>query len=156
MTWSYLPQLLSTSSKDQVRLLIGDVISTCPQLADEEIVYFAGLRPSVYGAAAECCRALANRYARSVDQQAGTTKFAFSQMAKQYLQQAAYLDSKAAELGAGLPYCGGISVTDKQVQEMTADRVEPNFTIGMMDNSSPIPSSGPETLNDVRDPGTLP
>lgn len=139
MTWSYNPSLLSTpqgTPKDAVRLLIGDVIQCDPQLQDEEIEYFASLRGSIYGAAAECCRALSARFSRSVDQKGGTNTIMYSQMAIAYARKAVEFDYKATLTGSsGLPYAGGISISDMQMREMNADRVEPVFTRGMMDDS---------------------
>ncbi len=40
--------------------------------------------------------------------------------------------------GAGLPYSGGISVTDKQLNENDPDRVVPEFARGMFDSNLPI------------------
>jgi hypothetical protein len=53
MTWTYTITDLSTSQKDQVRLLIGDTVQTDHQLQDEEIAYLLTQRSSVYGAAAD-------------------------------------------------------------------------------------------------------
>jgi len=147
MTWSYNASLLlQGSAKDIVRLLIGDVVSTDQQMQDEEISYLASTRGTVYGAAAECCRSLANKYARSVDQQAGTSKTAYSQMSKAYAAAALRFENKAVLSGAALPYAGGISVSDKQLQDFNNDRVQPQFALGMTDNYLPEPSSGHETI----------
>lgn len=133
MTWSYNPSVLASSAKDAVRLLVGDVLSTDPQIQDEEIVYFVNLRGSLYGAAAECARAMAAKFSRSVDQQAGTSKTFYSQLAKAYTLKSIEFDMKAALFGAAMPYAGGISLTDKQTQDLNSDRVQPSFTIGIMD-----------------------
>ncbi|MBV9984512.1 hypothetical protein [Bradyrhizobium sp.] len=133
---------LATSQKDQVRLLIGDTLSSDPQMQDEEINYLLTQRSSVYGAAAECCRSLQAKFSRSVDQATGNTKTSFSQMAKAYGVKAGEFEDKAAMAGAGLPYAGGISIADKLQQEQNADRVSPQFQIGMEDNLLPIPPAG--------------
>jgi hypothetical protein len=145
MSWSYNPSLLATSTKDQVRLLIGDVLLTDPQMQDEEIAYLGTTRGSVYGAAAECCRALSAKFSRSVDQQAGTSKISYSQMAKAYAAKANEFEVKATF--SAMPYMGGVSITDMQLQEMNSDRVNPSFTIGMMDNFLPMASGGNETAD---------
>lgn len=145
MTWSYSLTTLSSTPKDQVRLLIGDTLSTDPQMQDEEITYFLTQRSSVYGAAAECCRTLQARFSRSVDQSAGDTKAMYSQLAKAYGIKAAEFEAKAAMGGAGLPYAGGISVTDKINQEGDGDRVPPQFQVGMEDNFLPVAPAGNES-----------
>jgi hypothetical protein len=144
MSWSYNPSQLAANAKDAVRLLIGDVVSTDPQMQDEEIAYLGTIRGSIYGTAAECCRALAAKFSRSVDQQAGKSKVYFSQMAKAYSVKAIEFDVKASY--AAMPFSGSISISSKMAEEMDNDRVRPQFTIGMMDNFSPERSGGNETL----------
>lgn len=145
MTWTYTPSSLASSALFQVRLLIGDTLSTDQQLQDEEIDFVLTERPNLYGAAAECCRSLAAKFSRSVDQAAGATRAAFSQLAKAYNAKAADFEAKAAAAGSALPYAGGISVADKQRQEMDPDRVQPQFDLGMDDDFLPFPSAGNET-----------
>ena len=149
MSWSYNPSLLASSAKDAVRLLIGDVVSCDPQMQDEEIAYFVSSRGTLYGAAAECCRSMAAKFSRSVDQQAGTTKLAYSQMAKAYTVKAIEFETKATLSGAALPYSGGISLNDKEMQELNTDRVEPVFSKGMDDNSIPVASGGQAALTEI-------
>lgn len=146
MTWSYSLGDLATSAKDQVRLLIGDTVSADPQLQDEEIEYFISKRSTPYGAAELCCLHLASQYSRSVDTASATSKRAFSQLSKQYTQMAGQFRAQAAAAGGALPYAGGISVTDKLQQEQNADRVAPQFVIGMEDNLElPVGPVGNET-----------
>lgn len=158
MTWSYSTADLATSPKDQVRLQIGDTLSADPQLQDEEIAQFIAGRSTLAGACADACRSLASKFSRSVDQgAAGPSYVKFSQMAAAYLKQAVMFDQIAARSGSGLPYAGGISVSDKETQESNTDRVAPQFNIGMDDNqvipegaganeteSYSTPSVGPE------------
>src|ERR1035438_5918147 len=113
---SYFPDQLATSSLMQVRLLIGDTITTAPQFADAEITYFLSMRTNVYGASAECCNALAAQYARSVDQAAGNQKISYSQMSKAYAGRALQFEAQAAAAGSAVPYAGGISEADKLSQ----------------------------------------
>ena len=143
MSWSYNPSQLAVNAKDAVRLLIGDVVSTDQQMQDEEIVYLGTQRGSIYGTAAECCRALSAKFSRSVDQQAGTSKVYYSQMAKAYSVKALEFDVKASY--SAMPYAGGISLSDKMMQDLNTDRVQPQFTIGIMDNYSPEAVGGNET-----------
>lgn len=146
MTWSYNTNLLNTNPKDAVRLLIGDTQDCDKQMQDEEINYIYGIRGSLYGTAADCCRALAARFSRFVDQQAGTSKLFYSQMAKAYSTKAIEFDTKAAVFGSAMPYAGGISLSDKQRQDMDTDRVKPAFTKGMTDDQFPEASGPTETI----------
>jgi len=145
MTWSYTIADLAASQKDQVRFLIGDTYSGDQQLQDEEIEFAISQRATVWGAAAECCRNLAAKFARSVDCAAGDTKNQYSQMAKGYSAKAAEFEAKAAMGGAGVPYAGGISVADKLAQEIDPDRVAPQFQIGMTDDFLPVGPGGNES-----------
>ena len=160
MTFSYsVDQINSGAAKSpiyQVRLLIGDTLSTDPQMQDEEIAYHLTSRATVYGAAAECCRTLATKFGRSVDIGAGDTKINYSQLAKAYSTKVAEFESMAASGGAGAPYAGGISIRDKENQESNTDRVPPNFGIGMMDSSTPVPSTGIENEDDTSQSGLGP
>jgi hypothetical protein len=145
VTWSYNIEDLATSTKDQVRLLIGDTLTTDQQLQDEEINFAVSQRSSVWGAAAECCRSLAAKFGRSVDVTAGSSKTSFSQVAKAYTAKALDFEAKAAMGGAGLPYAGGISISDKLRQEQNEDRVSPQFQIGMDDDFLPVGPAGNES-----------
>ncbi len=150
MTWTYDVSDLATSQKDQVRLMIGDTYSGDPQMQDEEILFWITQRSSIIGAAAECCRVLATKFSRSVDQAAGDTKAAYSQMAKAYAVRATMFDARAATsgaAGAGAAYAGGISLADKINRELDQDRVDPQFNVGMMDDWLPVPPVGNETLD---------
>jgi hypothetical protein len=154
MTWSYNTNLLAINPKDAVRLLIGDVLQSDPQMQDEEIAYLVASRGTLYGAAAECCRALAAKFGRTVDQQAGTTKLSYSQLAKAYTLKSIEFETKATLSGAATPYAGGISLSDKQLQDLNQDRVQPAFTKGMDDNTLPDGSdSSNETVESFGGPG---
>lgn len=143
MSWSYEPDKLATTGKDAVRLLIGDTFAQRQQMQDEEIFFYLGFRSTLYGAAAECCRTLSARYGSSVDRSAGTSKVTYSQLSKAYRSTYLLFEAKAAMSGGGIPYAGGISLSDKQRQELNTDRVDPNFVVGMMDNLLPVISPGP-------------
>jgi hypothetical protein len=158
VTWTYDVTKLSTSGKDALRLMIGDTFSVRQQMQDEEIVYFLSARSTLYGAAAECCRTLATRFSSSVDQQAGTTKIAYSQMGKAYQAKALQFEARAAMSGAAMPYAGGISITDKMMQELNMDRVQPNFNFGMTDNTLPVSQAGNELEEEtgISSPAVMP
>ena len=143
--WTYNVTQIATSKKDQVRLLIGDVVSSDPQMQDEEINFYLTVRATIWGAAAECCMTLASKFSRSVDQAAGQSKVAYSQMAKAYALRAANFAARAASMGSGLPYAGGISIFDIMNQLENPDRAPPAFTVGITDNWLPVAPMGGET-----------
>lgn len=142
MVWTYRPMLIATVPLYQVRSMIGDTNSASPQMQDEEINLRLTLRASVYGAAADCCRALATAFSVAPDQTAGGQGLKNSQIAKAYMARANEYDGIAAAGGAGLPYAGGISIADKEQQEGDSDRVPPEFNIGMDDDELPVPAAG--------------
>lgn len=133
------------SAKDAVRWLLGDVISTDPQVYDPEILYSLNIRFSVYGAAASCARSLAGKLSRLVDTAQGELKTFYGQRAKAYLAMAAQYENQSTARGGATPYAGGISIADKMLQELDSDRVPPQYNIGMTDNWLPVAPSGNET-----------
>lgn len=142
MTFSYNLPILATSPKDVIRMMIGDTDPTNPLLQDEEIAYILSKRPNPYGAAAECCRSLAVRFASQVTTAAGDTKIAYSDITKAFAARAQAFESQAANSGAGLPYAGGISQSDKDSQVENTDRVQPQFVLGADDNFIPVAPVG--------------
>ena len=138
MTWTFYPQLIASSTMMKVRAIIGDTLRDNPQIEDEEINFFLTLRANIWGAAAECCRALASKYSRSADLRSGDTERKYSQLATAYALRAQQFDAKAAASGAGMPYCGGISQADKENQQQDPDRVNPQFALGMFDSNLPV------------------
>jgi len=144
--WTYDPTQIAAKPLFQVRWLIGDVIQTDQQLQDEEIGFAVTQRPSIYGAAAECCRALSARLARQADTAQGDLHTTYSQRSRAYALRAAEYESKAAIRGGALPYAGGVGIADKQNQEADTDRVPPQFQIGMEDSSLPVSSAGNQSI----------
>lgn len=154
MTWTYNISTIATSPMTQVRRLIGDVIQTDQQIADEEITFSLTQRSSIYGAAADACRYIASQYSRKADvivqsPGGGALKTNYSQQAKSYLAMAAQFENISVSRGGALPYVGGISVTDKANNEADTDRVSPQYNIGMEDNYLPEGIVGNEVQSDV-------
>lgn len=142
--WTYTPADLATNKKDAVRLTIGDTNTQDQQLQDEEISFFLTLRNSLWGAAAEACRAIAANLARQADSVQADMRVAYSSRSRSYAAMAARFENFAIARSGALPYAGGISIADKQRAEQDTDRVPPSFQIGMDDNALPIPDAGNE------------
>lgn len=143
MAWTYNPTAIPVLTKDVVRLLLGDTISTAPVFQDEELNQFLLLRPSVYGAAALACQAAAAKYSALVSESAGDRRIDYSDRAKAYRAAAAEYKIMASVAGGGVPYAGGISVSDKLLDRQNEDSVQPQFEIGMDDNPFPVGPVGP-------------
>ena len=154
MTWTYDVSTLLTSKLMQVRFLVGDTVSTDPQMQDEEINFALTQRSSIYGAAADVCRALASKLSRQADTVDKDLRTTLSAKATAYSRRAMAYETKAIVRSGALPYAGGISVSDKIVNELDTDRVAPNFTIDMDDNYLPVPPVGEEGTPSPVDGGT--
>lgn len=150
MTWTYNVSGLAASQMMQVRFATGDTISTDPQLQDEEINFALTQKPSVLGAAAYCCRALATKLAREADTVDKDLRDSMSQRSRAYMLLANQLDVLAGKATFPIVYAGGISVSDKKRAENNNDRVKPQFNIGMEDNYIPVAPAGNEPS-----PGTV-
>ena len=135
--------------RDQTRFLVGDTDSTNQLVQDEEILFAVSLRSSIYGAAAVCCRNLAARFSILADSSQGPLHTSLSQKARNYRMMAGQYENEALSRGALPGYAGGISVTDKVMNEEDPDRVAPSFNVGMDDNFYPIAPAG----NELEDQG---
>jgi len=129
VTWTYSGNP-GASDLDEVRFLIGDTDTNDQQLSDEEITYLLSAFGSPARAALESARGLLAKYSRFVDQKTGDIDIKFSQ------RRAAYA-ALVQQLQLGMlpvPYAGGISESDKEVDELDDDRVAPAFTVRMMED----------------------
>ena len=144
MTWAYDPTTLTTNKVAQVRYLVGDTISTEPQVQDEEISFALSQRTSIYGAGAIVCRSLSAQLSRQADTVDRDLRTTLSARASAYSKRAVALETMAVTRSGGLPYAGGISFIDKVQQELNTDRVPPQFTIDMDDNYLPVAPVGNE------------
>jgi len=134
MAWSYNPSLVST--RDRVRVLIGDTDVDDQQLTDEEIAFFLSSEGNQYAASALACRVLAAKYARYADKWVGDLKILASQKSRAYERLAEAYDTQANASASfsGVPSAGGIYVADKDEQEADTSLVTPSFRRGSMDN----------------------
>ncbi len=60
------------------------------------------------------------------------------------VQGAANFENMSRSRGGAQPYAGGISISDKILNELDTDRVQPAFTIDMDDNYLPVGPVGNE------------
>lgn len=126
MTWSYNPQKLQDSPKDQVRYLIQDTDKSDQLIQDEEI-NFELSRGGVTTAAYRIARAIAAKFSRKCDETVGKVSKKFSQKADMFLKIADRLETEADDCGA-LPFAGGLTESGKDSVEDNEDRVDPFFT----------------------------
>ena len=112
MTWTYTNNPAAVPI-DNIRLLIGDTISTDPLFSNEELQWFIDDNPgSIYFAAASAADSLAGKYSRMVDKSIGRTSISYGQKAKQFATLAAKLRSKSyTKTNFGTPYCSTAETT---------------------------------------------
>ena len=97
MTWTYTNNP-SGSSRDALRLAVGDTIENDPRLSDEEVEHFLGLYPdSLDLAAAKAAEAIAARYSSMAVSYVGDLDNSPHLKAEYYLKLARQLRSRAKQ-----------------------------------------------------------
>lgn len=134
MAWTYSGNP-SASGLDKVRFLIQDTDSADQQLSDAEIKsMLTDASQNAYIAAIKCCQALVSKYTRRADKSVGDLSISFSQISKGYASLISTLREQASTSGSLAPaYAGGISRSDKLIDETDTDLVKPSFRKGMND-----------------------
>jgi len=141
MTWTYGGDP-SDNARDAIRFLIGDTDTTDQLLTDEEIAWVnteaSGTSTgttALYDAAYRCCLTVASKLAREADKQIGDLSVSMSQRAKAYREQAASLkELSGREGGVPIPYAGGITISDKDIDEQNSDLFRSWFSSGQFEN----------------------
>lgn len=134
MSWSY-DSLLATS-RDRLRLLIGDTIASDQQFSDEELDWLLTSNGNgLYQTAAASCRALAARYSRYADKWVGDLKILASQKSRSYLAMADSFDTQAGVQPWSVPSAGGVRIAEKEEAAADTSLVQPEFVRGMMTNT---------------------
>lgn len=150
MTWSYSVSDLSTSTKDQVRLLIADTDTNAQLLQDEEIAFNLTQEANVWGAAARSCEQISRNFLRKADVRIGRggTTLTYSTAAAQYAEMARDLRKRANAMNA--PWSGGRVIQDKLDLASDASLVQPIFSKGLM-NSPWVDQTNDDTIADQDD-----
>lgn len=127
----------TTSTKDAVRLLMGDTDVSFPLMQDSEILYVIGVATPIYNddfmTASICCDIVANGLAREINISADGVSASADTLMRKLQDTAVNLRAMYSRIvgAGGAPYAGGI------------DRFEPpdfsvkrlNFGLGFMDNA---------------------
>ena len=134
MAWTYVPDFNTT--RDQIRLAIGDTISTDPLLTDEEIAQlYLSAGNSVSGAAIMGLRSLAAKYSRLSDISIESVSKRYSQRAANYLAMAMALEVQGAKGASSAgPSATGISLDEMATAAADTDRPPSQNAQGMFDN----------------------
>lgn len=133
-TWSYNATTLASSTKDQIRLEVGDnVAGRTVTLADEEITFAVSKEANNWGAAARCCEMLSRQYLSKADTRLGRSlSLTYTTQAAQFAEMAKGLRRKAVALN--VPWVGGQFVSDKQAYAENDLLVQPLFARDMQES----------------------
>jgi hypothetical protein len=138
MSWNYSHNP-SNSAKDEVRFLIGDTNSKDPLLHDEEIEYLLKKYNNYpLNAAQRGCEMVVAKFSRLADETVGSVSKSFSQKATAYRNLGNDLRLRIGIEGSK-PYAGGISVSDKEMNNLNTDLVNPEFTKHQFENTQVAP-----------------
>lgn len=140
-SWTYTGNP-SARAIDAIRFLIGDTDTNDQLLSDEEITWVnteasgtATGTNALYDAAYRCCLTVASKLARQADKQIGDLKVSMSQKAEGYRKQAQELKALALrEGGVPIPYAGGITYSDKEIDQDNPDIFSGWFASGQFNN----------------------
>lgn len=143
MGWSYSGDP-NGSSKDAVRFLLQDTNTNKQIVQDEEIEFALATEMNIYTAAALICTLLVSKSGgishKKIEDFAITYDVGF------YVALAGQLQARGA--GHQIPYCGGISISDKAIQENDSDAAVPSFRRGL-DNNPEAPGPSNASDNDL-------
>jgi hypothetical protein len=95
MTWTFLEDY--TKVRDQIRVMIGDVVASDPLLSDEAIAFFYGRGGSVLAGAILAARAATAKLALEFDKDLDGLKTNRSQRHKAMLDTIAQLEAEQAQ-----------------------------------------------------------
>lgn len=162
MAWTYdASQMLSVTAgtypgstvglRNQMRFVLQDVNTNRQLLQDAELDWAQTTEANQYLAAALCCDILVARVGNISSKRVGALALTYD--ATFYQSLAATL--RARGLTHQVPYCGGISISDKLAQQDDADWVPVRFFRGQFDNPrASQPTAGEEpNRSGVNSPG---
>ena len=142
MTWTYSGDP-ATNARDAIRFLTGDTDTNDQLINDEEIAWTNNqvtgsdtATTALYEVSYRVMVAIASKFSRLADQSVGDLKVDMYQKATNAREQAKLLYAQASREGnTPTPYAGGISVSDKEIDEDNSAIVQPYFSRGQFTNS---------------------
>lgn len=146
MTWTYSGDF--TTGLDQVRFLIQDTNTGRQLVSDEEIEWVLSTEANVYMAAAAICDSLVAKAGSVKSRWIGDLRLVYDPHI--YRGLAASLRSRG--MGHQIPFAGGTSISDKQLQEQDSDAVQPRSFRTQLDNrqaEQPSPGGDPHDTRTV-------
>lgn len=150
MAWTYTASPFTFGAaatqqnmRDTVRFLIGDTDTTDQQLQDSEVdgvlagTTSSGAPPSAldpFGAAVASCLALSAKYTRKANKTTGDLSIQSGSIAKAYRDLIPSIKTQAQRYATPIPYSGGLSKGDMEMDEQDDDVNHSKFRVGMDDN----------------------
>jgi hypothetical protein len=133
MSWTFDPSL--SLARDNVRMLVGDVLADDPQIQDETIDAILNANPDPYEAAAILAFNLAAQFTRYLTFAAEGVRYELSQRVKQYRELGMMLRAQAVMAPGGLGSLSVFGVSKSQIagENQDPDRVPDRFRVGMFD-----------------------
>lgn len=133
--WTYSGDPAS-NSRDAVRFLLHDTVESEARISDEEIAWLLTQNGNnVYGAAIAGADNIASSFsAQARTKTVGALSITYEASAIEYRQLARDLRLRRIRAGGFVPYSGGISISDKRINESDTDRDKPFFSRGQDDN----------------------
>ncbi len=137
MTWTYSGDP-ATNARDSIRFLTGDTDTNDQLVNDEEIAWVNNqvtgsdtAITALYEVSYRVMLAIASKFSRLADQSVGELSVSMSQKAEAAREQAAELKALALREGSvPVPYLGGMSISDKDIDDQDSDMVRPSFRRG--------------------------
>lgn len=130
----------SASSRDAVRFLLGDTVEAQAVFSDEEIAWALTQNANVYFAAAVIADSAVAQFSGGNESDVKTKtvgalsiSYGSKEKAEEYRALGRSLRVRGAINSEIRPYSGGISVSDKKLEEQDTDWDKPAFARGMHD-----------------------
>ena len=117
----------ASSDRDQLRFLIQDTNCDDVLFQDAELDWLLLEAGSPLNAAIRAVETLLAKWAGKCDEKVGQVSVSFSQKVDNYKKLLETLKRRVG-ISGGVPYAGGIRISDKQRQREDGDRVSPAFT----------------------------
>ncbi len=150
MTFTYDSSDPGATTRDQIRLMVGDTDTGDQIMQDEEIAYFVTTYTSVGSAAVAVARSILSIFARQVTKAVGDLRINASDRYKAYAEHIANLEELALATDPYQIYVGGQSFNEINSDRRDSDLPQGRFAVGMHD----FPRTGrdhghPRNLSDL-------
>ena len=137
MTWSYSGNPAS-SDLDSVRFLVFDTDTNDQLLSDEEINWVLTEQSNIRLAAADCCEAIAAKFAKDINRSVVGISANPGSRAAFYLELADRIRAQATQTSQHAEiFAGGLTISGKDELDSNTDAVQPAFKFGQWNWNGP-------------------